>query len=83
MSHKGYQIFECKSAKVKAWMEELWEPIFQSKQLESGYMPESFTRAVVFEVLYSTNIDWAKFACAKWMAKSRPTKIYKYSEGGK
>ena len=63
-------------------MEELWEPIFQCKQPGSGYMPESFTRAVVSEVLYSTNIDWAKLACAKWRAKSKPTKIYKYSEGG-
>ena len=65
VSHKGYQIFECKSAKVKARMEELWEPIFQSKQPESGYMPESFTKAIVSKVLYSTNIDWAKLACAK------------------
>ena len=45
-------------------------------------MLESFTRAVVSEVLYSTNIDWAMLACAKWRAKSKPAKIYKYSEGG-
>ena len=82
VSHKGYQISECKSAKVKARMDELWEPIFQRKQPESGYMPKSFTRAVVSKVLYSTNIDWAKLACAKLKAKSRPTKIYMYLEGG-
>ena len=32
--------------------------------------------------MYSTNIDWAMLACAKWRAKSKPAKIYKYSEGG-
>ena len=63
-------------------MEELWEAVFQCKLPESGFMPESFTRAVLSEVLYSTNIDWAKLACAKWRAKSRPTKLYRYSEGG-
>ena len=63
-------------------MEELWEPIFQCKQPGSRYMPESFTRAVVSEVLYSTNIDWVMVVCAKWRAKSKPAKIYKYSEGG-
>ena len=63
-------------------MEELWEAIFQCKLSESGFMPESFTRAVIFEVLYSTNIDWAKLAYAKWRAKSRPAKIYRYIEGG-
>ena len=46
-------------------------------------MLESFTRAVISEVIYSTNIDWAKLACAKWRAKSRPAKLYRYSEGGK
>ena len=59
------------------------EAYFQSKQSESEYMPKSFTRAVVSKVLYSTNIDWTKLACAKWRAKSRPAKIYKYLEGGK
>ena len=82
VSHKGYQLAECKSSKVKARMEELWEAIFQCKLPESGFMPESFTRAVLSKVLYSTNIDWAKLACPKWRAKSRPTKIYKYTEGG-
>ena len=77
VSHKGYQIFECKSDKVKARMEELWQPIFQCKQRGSEYMPESFTKAVVSEVLYSTNIDWAKLVCAKWREKSKPAKIYK------
>ena len=62
VSHKGYQLAECKSPKVKARMEELWEAIFQCKLLESGFMPESFIRAVISEVLYSTNIDWAKLA---------------------
>ena len=82
VSHKGYQLAECKSPKVKAQMEELWEAVFQCKLPESGFMPKSFTRAVVSEVIYSTNIDWAKLACAKWRAKSRPAKLYRYSEGG-
>ena len=82
ISHKGYQLAECKSPKVKARMEELWEAVFQCKLPESGFMPESFTRAVVSKVIYSTNIDWAKLACAKWRAKSRPAKLYRYSEGG-
>ena len=82
VSHKGYQLAECKSPKVKARMEELWEAIFQCKLPESRLnMLESFTRVVLSEVLYSTNIDWAKLACAKWRAKSRPAKIYKYTEG--
>ena len=63
-------------------MEELWEAVFQCKLPESGFMPESFTRAVISEVIYSTNIDWAKLASAKWRAKSRPAKLYRYSEGG-
>ena len=63
-------------------MKELLEAIFQCKQPESGFMLESFTRAIIFEVLYSTNIDSAKLACAKWKAKSRPAKIYRYTEGG-
>ena len=82
VSHKGYQIFECKSAKVKSRMEEIWKPIFQCKPPESGFMPESFTRAVISEVLYSTNTDWAKLASAKWRAKTHPAKIYRYTEGG-
>ena len=82
VSHKGYQIFECKSAKVKSRMKELWEPLFQCKSLESGFMPTSFTRAVISEVLYSTYIDWAKLASTKWRAKTRPAKIYRYREGG-
>ena len=57
VSHKGYQIFECKSDKVKSRMEELWEPLFRCKPPENGFIPESFTRAVISEVLYSTNID--------------------------
>ena len=69
VSHKGYQPAECKSSKVKARIEELWEAIFQCKLLESGFTPESFTRAIISEVLYSTNIDKAKLACAKWRAK--------------
>ena len=63
-------------------MEELWEAVFQCKLPESGFMPESFTRAIISEVIYSTNIDWAKLAYAKWRAKSRPAKLYRYSEGG-
>ena len=55
--YKDYLLSECKSAKVKAWMKELWEPIFQCKPPESGYMPEKFTSVVISEVLYSTNID--------------------------
>ena len=82
VSHKGYKLAECKSPKVKARMEELWEEIFQCKLPKSGFMPESFIRAVIYEVLYSTNIDWAKLACTKWKAKSRPAKIYRYTEGG-
>ena len=62
VSHKGYQLAECKSSKVKAQMEKLWEVIFQCKLPESGFMPKSFIRAVICEVLYSTNIDWAKLA---------------------
>ena len=81
VSHKGYQISKCKSAKVKAWTKELWEPVFQSKQPKSRYMLESFTRTVIYEILYSTNVDWAKLACTKWRAKLRPAKIHKYSEG--
>ena len=64
-------------------MDELWEAVFQCKLPESGFMPQNFTRAVISEVIYSTNIDWAKLACAKWRAKSRLAKIYRYSEGGK
>ena len=82
VSHKGYQIRECKSAKVKSRMEEIWEPVFQCKPPGTGFMPESFTRVVISEVLYSTNIDWAKLASAKWRAKTRPARIYRYIEGG-
>ena len=57
VSHKGYQISKCKSAKVKSRMKELWEPLFQCKPLESGFMLESFTRVVISKVLYSTKID--------------------------
>ena len=80
--HRGYQIRECKSAKVKSRMEEMWEPIFQCKPPGTGFMPESFTRAVISKVLYSTNIDWAKLASAKWRAKTRPARIYRYTEDG-
>ena len=82
VSHKGYQIKECKSAKVKSRMEEMWEPVFQCKPPGTGFMLESFTRAVISEVFYSTNIDWAKLASAKWKAKTRPARIYRYTEGG-
>ena len=82
VSHKGYQIKECKLAKVKSRMEKMWEPIFQCKPPESGFMPESFTRAVISKVLYSMNIDWAKLASAKWRAKTRLAKIYRYTKGG-
>ena len=82
VSHRGYQIRECKSAKVKSRMEEMWEPVFQCKPRGTEYMPESFVRAVISEVLYSTNIDWAKLASAKWRAKTRPARIYTYTEGG-
>ena len=82
VSHRGYQIKECKSAQVKSRMEEMWEPIFQCKPPGTGFMPKSFTRAVISEVLYSTNIDWAKLASAKWRAKTCPARIYTYTEGG-
>ena len=45
-------------------------------------MVESFARAVVSKVLYSTTIDWAKLASAKWRAKALSTRIYYYTEGG-
>ena len=80
VSHKGYQIRECKSAKVKSRMEEMWEPIFQYKPPGTRFMLE--TRVVISEVLYSTNIDWAKLASAKWRAKTRLARIYRYIEGG-
>ena len=63
-------------------MKELWEPLFQCKPPESGFMPENFTRAVISEVLYSTNIDWAKLVSAKWRAKTCLAKFYMYREGG-
>ena len=63
-------------------MEELWGPIFQCTLLNKGYMPESFAKAIVSEVLYSTTIDWAKLASAKWRAKPLPAKIYYYTKGG-
>ena len=43
-------------------------------------MPESFTRAVILEVPYSTNIDWTKLASAIWRAKTRPARIYRYTK---
>ena len=82
VSHKGYELAQCKSLKVKSRMEELWGPIFQCSLPNKGYMPESFARAVVSEVLHSTTIDWAKLASAKWRAKPIPAKIYYYTEGG-
>ena len=82
VSHKSYEFAQCKSLKVKSRMEELWRPIFQCSLPNKGYMPESFARAVVSEVLHSTTIDWAKLASAKWRAKPLPTKIYYYIEGG-
>ena len=82
VSHKGYELAQCKSLKVKSRMEELWGPIFQCSLPNKGFMPESFARVVVSEVLHSTTIDWAKLASAKWRAKPLPTKIYYYTEGG-
>ena len=82
VSHKGYELAQCKSLKVKSRMEELWGPIFQCSLPNKGYMPKSFARAVVSEVLHSTTIDWAKLASAKWRAKPIPAKIYYYTEGG-
>ena len=82
VSHKGYELAQCKSLKVKSRMEELWGPVFQCSLPNKGYMPESFARAVVSEVLHSTTIDWAKLAFAKWRAKPLSSKIYYYTEGG-
>ena len=36
VSHKGYQISECKSAKVKARMEELWSLFSKTSSLKAG-----------------------------------------------
>ena len=82
VSHKGYELTQCKCLKVKSRMEELWGPIFQCSLPNKEYMPESFARAVVSEVLHSTTIDWAKLASAKWRAKPLPAKIYYYTMGG-
>ena len=82
VSYKVYKLAECKSSKVKSRMEELWGPIFQCSLPNKGYTPKSFFKAIVSKVLYSTTVDWAKLAFAKWRAKPLPAKIYYYAEGG-
>ena len=82
VSHKGYKLAQYKSLKVKSKMEELSGPIFQCSLPNKGYKPESFARAVVSEVLYSTTINWAKLVSAKWRAKPLLAKIYYYAKGG-
>ena len=62
-------------------MEELYKPLFQqSKMPKGGYIPESFARATVSEVLHFTSINWARLAAEKWQIRDAPSEIIHYNE---
>lgn len=61
--HKGYNFMAARSDRVKARVQELYPPIFQTATLlESALIPESFARAVVSEVCHNSQMNWAKYA---------------------
>ena len=83
VSHKGYFWKQCKSSSVKKRMEELYKPLFQVNSMpKDGYMCESFTRAVVVEVLTSSNMNWALLAEEKWCGKVGNGEVVPYREAG-
>ena len=47
---------------------------------KDGYVCESFTRAVVSEVLHFTSINWAKLGEEKWRAKSSQGEVILYKD---
>ena len=83
VSHKGYSWKQYKSSSVKKRMEELYKPLFQVNSIpKDGYMCESFTRAVVSEVLTFSNMNWALLAEEKWCGKVGNGEVVPYIEAG-
>ena len=79
---KGYSYLNCKSKKLMRRMEELYKPLFQQPKMPNGgYVPESFARAAVSEVLHFTSINWARLAAEKWRIRDAPSEIIHYNEG--
>ena len=79
---KGHSYLNCKSEKLMRRMEELYKPLFQQPEMSNiGYLPESFARAAVSEVLYFTSINWARLAAEKWRIRDAPSEIIHYNEG--
>ena len=63
-------------------MEELYKPLFQRPNLpKEGYVPESFARAAVSEMLHFTSINWAWLAVEKWRIRDAPNQVIQYKEG--
>ena len=80
--NKGYTYFSCRSKKLKSIIEELYRAVFQSELPKEGFLPESFARAIVSEVLHFTNINWARLAIEKWRRKGISNQAIVYMEGG-
>ena len=68
---------------MKKRMEELYKPLFQVNCMpKDGYVCESFTRAVVSEVLTFTNMNWALLVEEKWRGKVENGEVVSYREVG-
>ena len=80
---KGYSYLNCKSKKLMRRMEELYKPFFQQPEMPNGgyYVPESFARAAISEVLHFTSIKWARLVVEKWRIRDAPSDIIHYNEG--
>ena len=81
VSYKGYSWERCKSEKVKRRLQQLYPSMFQVPTMpKDGYVCESFTRAIVSEVLYFTSINWARLGEEKWRAKSSQGEVILYKD---
>ena len=69
VEHKGYSYQECKSASLKSRIIELYPAFSQMKDMPD-FIPQSFVRVMVSEVLHHGIIDWVKLASEKWRGKS-------------
>ena len=66
VAKKGYSCLSCKSDAIKRRIEQLYRVVLQQQHLpKEGFIPESFARAIVSEVLHYTSIDWAQEAMSK------------------
>ena len=66
---------------MKHRIEELYRPVFQLELSKEGFLLESFTRAIVSEVLHFTSINWARLAIEKWRGKEVSNRAIVYMEG--